>query len=133
MRTWLWMAMALVLALATTSRAEEAAMKRDRQGPVTVTVTLMEATATGIKARVVLDTHAGSLDGIALERAVSLRRPGEGDVAPVAVEPVTASGHHRQALVVFSPATGATEVWIVVKNVGGVGERMFVWSLPLAR
>lgn len=133
MRTWLWMTIGLALVGVGTSGAEEAATKRDRQGPVTVSVTLEEAGATGIKARVVLDTHAGSLDGIAFEQVVSLRRPGGGDVAPTAVEPVKGSSHHRQAVVAFPPAPGATEVRVIVKNVGGIAERVFVWSLPLAR
>jgi hypothetical protein len=133
MRMWPSMAVAVVLIGTTSSSAEDAATKRDRQGPVTVTLALMESSATGIKARVVLDTHSGSLDGIALEQAMSVRRPDGTDVAPAAVEQAPGGGHHRRAVVVFPAMAGASEVRIVVKNVGGVAERMFRWSLPLAR
>jgi len=133
MRTWLSIAVSMVLITATASSGEEAATKRDRQGPVTVTVTLLEASATGTKARLVLDTHSGSLDGIVLEQAMSLRGPSGADVAPTAVEQVTGGGHHRQAVLVFPTPAGATEVRMVVKNVGGITERTFRWSLPLAR
>jgi len=97
-------------------------------------VTLMEPSTSGIKARVVFDTHAGSLDSIAVEQSVTLRRADGADVAPVRVEPVPGGGgHHRQAIVVFPAAAEPGEVRIVVKNVGGIAERMFRWSLPLAR
>lgn len=133
MRTWLSIAIPLVLISATASSGEDAATKRDRQGPVTVTVTLLEASATGIRARVVLDTHSGSLDSIVLDRAMSLRGPGDADVAPAAVEQVKGGGHHREAVVVFPARAGATEVRIVVKDVGGITERVLRWSLPLAQ
>jgi hypothetical protein len=133
MRVWLPISVALLVLVASPSSGEDAATKRDRQGPVTVTVTLLESSSSRIKASVVLDTHSGSLDGIAFARAMSLRRPTGGDVAPTSVEPVTGDGHHRQAVVVFPPAPGAAEVRIVVKDVGGVAERVFGWSLPLAR
>jgi len=133
MRTWLSIAVFLVLITATASSGEDAATKRDRQGPVTVTVTLLEASTSGIKTRVVLDTHAGSLDGIALEQAMSLRGSSGADTAPATIEQVTGGGHHRQAVVVFPAAAGATEVRIVVKHVGGIAERVFRWSLQPAR
>jgi len=82
-------AAALLLTAAISSNAQDAATKRDRQGPVTVTVTVMESSASGIKAKVVLDTHSVPLDGIAFDQAVSLRRPDGSDVAPVAVEQMT--------------------------------------------
>jgi hypothetical protein len=132
MRMWLVISMALVGLSATMASADDAATKRDRQGPVTVTVTLLESSSSGIKARVAFDTHSGSLDDIAFERATSLRGK-SGDVAPTAVEQVAGGGHHRRAVVVFPPATGASEVRIVVKNVGGIAERVFDWPLPLAR
>jgi len=123
----------LVPITATTSSGEDAATKRDRQGPVTVTVTLLEASASGIKTKVILETHAGSLDGIVLEQAMSLRAPSGAGIAPAAVEQATGDGHLRQAVVVFPAAAGATELGIVVKNVGGVAERAFRWGVPPAR
>lgn len=132
---WTWLSIAILLALsaATASSGEEAATIRDRQGPVTVTVTLLEASATGTKARVVLDTHSGSLDGIALEQAMSLLGPGGADIAPTAVEQITGGGHHREAVLVFPATAGAAEVRIVARKVGGIAERVFRWSVPSAR
>lgn len=116
------------------SQAQEQLTKRDQQGPVTVVVTLIPPAAAGapIKAKIVLDTHSVGLDGIALDRAVALRTDGA-DLAPTAVEQATGGGHHREAVLVFPPLTQSADVRIVVKNVGGVPERVFVWELPLAR
>jgi len=131
MRTGFAIAAALLLVAATSSNAQDAATKRDRLGPVTVTVTLVESSASGIKAKVVLDTHSVPLDGIAFDQAVSLRRPDGTDIVPAAVEQMTGGGHHRTAVVAFPAADGGTEVRIAVKNVGGVPERVFRWDLPL--
>ena len=127
-------ALALVLliggSVAPTS-AQSALTKRDGQGPVAVVVTLMEATASGITAKVVLDTHSVALDGIAFEQAVRLRRPDGTEIAPVAVEGASGAGHHREAVVKFPAIDGAMAVHIVVKDVGGIAERAFRWALPL--
>ena len=127
-------ALALVLliggSLAPTS-AQSALTKRDGQAPVAVVVTLIEMAASGTKAKVVLDTHSVSLDGIAFDQAVRLRTPDGTEIAPVAVEGASGAGHHRQAVVGFPPVGGATAVLIVVKDVGGIAERAFRWALPL--
>lgn len=114
--------------------AQEELTKRDGQGPVTVVVTLAAAPAVGapVKVKVVLDTHSVGLDTIPLEQAVALRTPDGKDLAPTAVE-AQGGGHHRSALLVFPPLAQAGPLRIVVKNVGGVAERSFVWELPPAR
>lgn len=126
----------LVLSLMTLlavviAEAQEGLAKRHSEGPVTVAVTLMAAPATGapITVKVVLDTHSVGLDGIAFEKAVAVRTPDGADLAPTAVE-AKGGGHHREALLVFPPPTSAGPVRIVVKDVGGVPERSFVWELP---
>lgn len=115
--------------------AQEGLTKQDRQGPVTVAVTLTAAPAVGapIKVKVVLDTHSVGLDGIAFDKVVALRSPDGADIAPTAVEQATGSGHHREATLVFPPPAQAGPLKIVVKNVGGVAERSFVWNLPAGR
>ena len=134
MRTFVSGALALMLltgpAVAPAS-AQSALTKTDGQGPVAVAVTLMEATASGTKAKVVLDTHSVALDGIAFDRALRLRKPDGTDIAPAAVEAASGAGHHRQAVVTFPAIDGAMAVEIVVKDVGGVAERLFRWALPL--
>ena len=131
---------AIVLAVLTLwavglSEAQDGLTKRDRQGPVTVTVTLTAAPAVGepVNAKVVLDTHSVGLDGIAFDQAVAIRTYDGADLAPTAVERATGSGHHREAVLVFQPVASAGTLRIVVKNVGGVAERSFVWELPPAR
>lgn len=110
----------------------EPATQRDTRGPVTVAVTLLEAGAGdgAVRARVVLDTHSVGLDGITFDEAVALRTAAGAEVRPSSVE-VTGSGHHREAIMVFAAPPGP--ILIVVKGVGGVGERTFTWERPAAR
>lgn len=117
------------------SEAQDGLTKQDRQGPVTVAVTPTEAPTAGvpIKVKVVLDTHSVGLDGIAFDKAVTLRSPDGADVAPTAVEQAQGGGHHRSAVLVFPPLAQAGPLKIVVRNVGGVAERSFVWELGPAR
>jgi hypothetical protein len=110
--------------------AQDGLTKLDRQGPVTVAVTLLAPRAAGvpIRARIVLDTHSVALDGVTFEQAVVMRGLDGTDVAPTAVEQAQGAGHHRQAVVVFPPMTQTGPLRIVVKSVGGVAERDFVWE-----
>jgi hypothetical protein len=109
--------------------AQEGLTKQDRQGPVTVALTLLAPPAddSPLRVKVVLDTHSAGLDGIVLEQAVALQAADGSQVAPTAVEQASGAGHHRQAVLVF-PAAGKGPVRIVVRNVGGVAERVFSWD-----
>jgi hypothetical protein len=131
MRAWLRVGV-LVAALgsAVGVSAQATLSQRDGQGAVTVVVTLAGPPQVGvpIRATVVLDTHAVSLDDVVFERAVVLRTPEGAEVAPTRVEGVKGSGHHRQAVVVFPPITERGTVRMVVRNVGGIGERVFAWE-----
>lgn len=138
MRSSLRVGLALTIAILWAvgiPEAQEGVTKRDRRGPVTVAITLtsLPAIGTPIKLKVSMDTHSVTLDDIAFEEVVVLRTPAGPDLAPTAVEQVTGGGHHRQAVLVFPPLAQAGELRIVVKNVGGVAERSFVWELPPAR
>ena len=117
------------------AEAQDSLTKQDRQGPVTVAVTLTAAPAVGapVRAKVVLDTHSVGLDTIALEKVVAMRTPDGAEIAPTAVEEASGGGHHRQATLVFPPPAQAGPLKIVVKNVGGVAERSFVWEMEPAR
>jgi len=114
------------------SDAQEGLTKRDRQGPVTVTVTLTESPSSGVpvRAKIVLDTHSIALDGIALEQVVALRVPDGSEVGPTAVEQAQGRGHHREAVLIFPPLASPGALRIVVRNVGSVAERQFIWELP---
>ena len=115
--------------------AQAGPTKQNRQGPVTVAVTPASplAAETPLRFRIVLDTHSVGLDDIAMERAVVLRTANGKDVAPSAVEQPQGSGHHRQAVFIFPPVADRGEVHVVVKNVGGVEERVFTWQIAAAR
>jgi hypothetical protein len=137
MRSWLravtaWGIAALVTVGA--AQAQEGLTKRDARGPVTVVVTLADAPAAGapLKVQVVLDTHSVGLDGIAFDQAVVLRSPDGTDARAAAVEQSPGGGHHRQALLVFAPVEKGP-IRIVVKDVGGIPERVFLWDLPTGR
>lgn len=134
-RTGVAVALAILLAPELVA-AQQGLSKRDGQGPVSVTVTLIEAPATGgpAKVKVSLDTHSVPLDGIKFEEVVALGGPDGAVIAPTAVEEAKGAGHHREAVLAFPPLpAGAREVRIVVRNVGGVGERNFAWDLPIGR
>ena len=138
MRAWLVLGIGLGLLLgppAGNVSAEDALTKRDRRGPVTVAVTLVAPPPSGspVTVRVVLDTHSVGLDGVAFERAVALRKPDGSDEAPAAVEQSSGTGHHREAVVVFRALEGSADVQIVVRDVGGIPERVFAWPAPGAR
>lgn len=127
----------LVLALvvlwgAGVSRAQNGLTQEDRQGPVTVTVTLTAPPVdlTPVRAQVSLDTHSVMLDKIRFEDAVAMRNPEGIDIRPSGVEQVKGSGHHREAVVVFPPIAQGGRLRIVVKNVGGIPERLFIWGCP---
>ena len=116
--------------------AQQGLSKRDGQGPVSVTVTLIEAPVTGtpVRVKVSLDTHSVPLDGIKFEEVVALGGPAGAAIAPTAVEQAKGAGHHREAVLAFPPVpVGAREVRIVVRNVGGAGERNFAWDLPIGQ
>jgi hypothetical protein len=133
MRAWLRVGL-LVAALGSAGgvSAQDGLTQRDGQGAVMVVVTLAGLPQVGVPIRVtvVLDTHSVALDDVVFERAVALRTPEGAEVAPTRVEGLRDSGHHREAIVLFPPATQRGPVRIVVRNVGGIGERVFVWELP---
>jgi hypothetical protein len=138
MRTAFLLGIALAVLISVTVgnvSAQDALTKLDRQGSVTVAVTLVAPPLPGspITVRVVLDTHSVGLDGIAFERTVALRKPDGSDKGPAAVEQLSGTGHHREAVVVFRAIEGATDVQIIVRDVGGIPERVFAWEVPVGR
>lgn len=125
----------ICVGLAAMSEAQGGASQRNTQGPVSVTVALVEAPGADrlVKVSVALDTHSVSLESIKFEEAVRLRAPEGAETAPMTIEHAKGSGHHRQAVLVFpAPAEGA-ELRIVVKDVGGVPERVFLLLVPPAK
>lgn len=128
LRTAVVVLVALVL-WAVITEADPSLTRRDASGPVTVIVTLTAPPAVGapLTAKVVLDTHSAVLDGIVFDQAVVMRAADDREIAP-RVETITGGGHHREAILVFPALAAAGPVRLVVKNVGGVAERTFVWD-----
>lgn len=126
----LTLALAVATSLAAPTADAQELTQTDRQGPVAVAVTLAAIPVTGspFKAKVVFDTHSVGLDGIVFEIAVALRGPDGVEVTPTAVESVKGLGHHREAVLVFPPVRQPGISRIVVKDVGGVAERVFAWE-----
>jgi hypothetical protein len=124
------LALVVATSLAAPPSDAQELTKTDRQGPVAVAVSLSTAPVVGspIKVKVGLDTHSVALDGIALDRAVVWRGPDGIEVGPTAVEQAKGSGHHREAVLVFPPVGQAGIGRIVVKDIGGVAERVFEWA-----
>ena len=122
----------LTLFVSGISNSQEELTKRDSRGPVAVTVTLTAPPTDGasIKVKVVLDTHSVSLDRIEFEKTVAMRIREDIDIMPSLAE-TKGGGHHREALLVFPPVSQGGKLMIVVKNVGGVPERLFSWDCPV--
>jgi hypothetical protein len=122
----------MVLWSTGSSFAQDGLIKEDRQGPVTVTVALTAPPVdlTPIRVQVSLDTHSVMLDAIEFENAVAMRNPEGIDIRPSATVQVKGGGHHREAVLVFPPIAHGGSLRIVVKNVGGVPERLFIWGCP---
>ena len=113
-----------------------AATQTSEAGQVTVAVT-WAGPSDGAVFEVVLDTHVVDLDGIDLEQLAVLRTDQGGEVAPVRWD-APKGGHHRRGTLSFpsaasdgSPLIGADTqiVELIVRDVAGVPERSFRWSL----
>ena len=103
----------------------------DDQPPVTVTITPidLERTLALWRFAVTFDTHAGSLDHDPAQ-VVTLSDDKGNTYQPLSWEGPGAGGHHRTGSLVFHAITPTPPfVELKVKNVGGIPERLFTWSL----
>ena len=97
---------------------------------VTVTATLLREQGEATAIKLALDTHSVNLDGYPFETIVTLRDEGGRTYPLQAVENASGGGHHRQAVLRFGKLPpGAKTVELIVKDVAGVKERTFRWSL----
>lgn len=79
--------------------------------------------------RVVLDTHSVNLDAYDFKNIAVLRDDAGKSYVPIAVEN-KGSGHHREAIVSFPNIAPETKrIELIIKDVAGVKERIFVWNL----
>ncbi|MGB7946084.1 MAG: hypothetical protein WCH75_00235, partial [Candidatus Binatia bacterium] len=79
--------------------------------------------------QVVLDTHSVNLDAYDLKSITVLRNDTGKSYLPTKVEN-KGGGHHRQLVLVFSKlAPGSKRLELIIKDIGGVKERTFVFDL----
>lgn len=99
-------------------------------GGVSVAVTYLQAKDQGTAFKVVLDTHSANLDQYTFE-SIAVLRDDTGKAYPLeAVESASGGGHHREAVLRFARvALGAKGLELLVRDVAGVQERLFRWSL----
>ena len=112
--------------------------RKNEAAQVTVEVTPAAPPAPGsaLAFRVVLDTHSVDLDGYDLARLAALRVDGGREVPPSAWT-APKGGHHRDGTLAFpavagdAPAIppGARTVVLVIRDIAGVAERSFAWTL----
>lgn len=78
--------------------------------------------------QIVLDTHTGSLDEDLTKSPVLIGDQEE--LQPAAWEGAPPGGHHREGLLTFESFSQTPKsVTLILRNVGGVAERSFSWSL----
>jgi len=110
--------------------AQEKAKQSVRGGGVKVSVELMEQTRNGATFQVIMDTHSVNLDVYRFEQIVRLRDVGGRELVPTSVEGIGGGGHHRKATLQFPwPQPKPKTVILVVKDVAGVPERLFRWTV----
>lgn len=75
-----------------------------------------------------MNTHSVDLSAD-MSKAVVLRTAPGVELEPTRWAGPGPGGHHREGIVVFAPLTTTSQtVTLVVKDVGGVPERLFMWN-----
>ena len=108
----------------------------NERGQITIKVSWQGRNAGPVFA-VAMDTHVVDLDGYDLRQLAVLRNDQGQDIQPSAWN-APAGGHHRSGTLSFpttladgSPVIGPNtrSIELVIRNVGGVPERSFRWTL----
>ncbi len=112
--------------------ASDTGVQVSEAGQVTVAVS-WAGPAAGARFGVAIDTHSVDLDSIDLTRQAVLRTTA-GELAPTSWAAPKA-GHHRSGELVFPqvlldgrPAIATGSVQLVIRDVGGIPERVFSWQ-----
>ena len=118
------------------SASASATIQTSEGGQVTIAVT-WQGPATGPTFRVAMDTHAVNLDGYDLAQLATFRTDQGVTLQPSGWD-APKGGHHREGMLTFpttapngaatlGPATRMVE--LVIRDVAGVPERRFTWTL----
>lgn len=80
---------------------------------------------------IILDTHSDDLSRYKLVELSTLKIEGGSEIKASAWEKPGGGGHHVSGTIIFDVPTfsSANYIELVVKNVGGVEERVFRWDL----
>ncbi len=136
---WVWLGIARPVGTTGTSSAnmQPASMTQTNEGgQVTIKVTWQGRSA-GPVFNVAMDTHAVDLDGYDLRQLAGLRTDQGQEIQPTRWDAPT-GGHHRSGTLSFptaladgTPLIGANtrSLELVIRNVAGVSERTFRWTL----
>lgn len=101
-----------------------------RGGGVAVRVTLLTEEARSLRFRIEMDTHMRDLDRYEFGEIVRVRDGSGKEFPPASIERLMGGGHHRVAILRFPPPESqAQAVELLVRDVAGVPERVFRWSL----
>jgi len=116
----------------TPSPRQNAALaeQTNAEGEITVIVRPLELSsdASPWSFEIALDTHSGSLDQDLMQSAVLLTDTGQ-ELTPLRWEGAEPGGHHRAGTLFFNaPSSRPQSFSMVIKNVGGVSERVFRWD-----
>ena len=117
--------------VATSASGPQAGLTRQvAGGGVTVAATLLKDRTESTSIQLALDTHSVNLDAYQFD-AIAVLRDDQGKAYPLdAVEKSTGAGHHRQAVLRFAKVeASAKAVELIVKDIAGVKERTFRWSV----
>ncbi len=112
-------------------KQEQWETKIAEEPPVTIEITPVEfgPAASQWKFNVIFSTHAGSLDFDPMKIAFITDDKG-GVSRPIAWEGPGPGGHHREGMLLFNaPNPAPLNVELKIKDVGGVSERLFKWSI----
>lgn len=120
----------------TTSQSSSAASQTSEGGNVTVEVT-WKGKSVGPVFTVAIDTHSVNLDGYDLRQLAVLQTDQGAEFTPTNWD-APKGGHHRTGTLTFSATTpdgtaligpNTRTIRLIVRNVAGVSERVFQWTV----
>ena len=111
-------------------KPESQESKTDNQAAVSITVTPIDISSQSKewKFDIVMDTHSVELDQDMTESAVLIDGQDK-EYKPIGWEGPS-GGHHREGVLVFDPIEPMPKyIELKIKNIGGVTERLFKWTI----
>lgn len=121
---------------ASTTTQASVLTRTNEGGQITVKATWQGRNA-GPVFTVQMDTHAVDLDGYDLRQLAVLRTDQGQEIPPIGWN-APAGGHHRSGTLSFPTTTASGNpvigpdtrtITLLIRNVGGVAERVFTWTL----